>query len=121
MKYPKIIRDTIDYTSDTEICNIGYAEGELSDERPYRIEEWSSYGINNITVFISILDLEEKSELEIKKYLENENIIKIVDDHIYITEVEDVEENVFLSINVPLSSKDTVINECLITIKDYEY
>ena len=61
MKYPSIVRDTIDFISDTEVCNIGYAEGILSDERPYRLEVWSSYGVTNATIFISIIDLENNT------------------------------------------------------------
>lgn len=120
MKYPSIVRDTIDFTSDTEVCNIGYAEGNLSDERPYRLEVWSSYGITNTTIFISIVDLEEKTEDEIKELLVKEGLIDIIKDDIYITEVEDSEDNTFLSINMPTEDADGVLNKYLVTLKDFE-
>ena len=109
MDYPNIIRDTLDFTSDTEVCNIGYNEGTLEDGRPYRVEVWSSYGITNATIFISI-----------KKMLIDNKIIELEKDEILITEVEDTEENIFLSINVPLEGKDTIINKLLIKIKDFD-
>lgn len=121
MKYPTIIRDTIDFTSDTEVCNIGFAEGTLKDERPYRLEVWSSYGITNATIFISLIDLENKTEDEIKRILIDNGIIEVIKDDIYITEVEDSEDNSFLSINVPLEGKDVMINKLLVNIKDFEY
>ena len=60
MDYPQIVRDTIDFTSDTEVCNIGYAEGTLSDTRPYRLEVWSSYGITNVTIFSYTFEISKK-------------------------------------------------------------
>lgn len=121
MKYPSIIRDTIDFISDTEVCNIGYTEGKLNDDRPYRLEVWSSYGITNATIFISLIDLENKSEDEIKKLLIENKIIEVIKDDIYITEVEDSLDNSFLSINVPLEGKDVIINKILVKIKDFDY
>lgn len=121
MDYPKIIRDTIDFTSDTEVCNIGFKEGEFKNSRPYRIEVWNSYGITSATIFISIIDLEDRTEDEIKRLLIDENIIEVIKDDIYITEVEDIEENIFLSINVPLEGKDVTINKLLVKLDDYKY
>ncbi|MCH5167660.1 MAG: hypothetical protein J1F35_07225 [Erysipelotrichales bacterium] len=121
MKYPTIVRDTIDFISDTEVCNIGYAEGKLRDSRPYRLEVWSSYGITNATIFISLIDLEEKSEDDIKRILIDNNIIEVIKDDIYITEVEDTKDNSFLSINVPLEGSDVTINKLLVKIKDFEF
>lgn len=120
MKYPLIDREQVSFESDTEVCNIGYYEGVLDDERPIRVEVWSSYGILNATVFISNIDLEKKSEKEIKQYLEKNNIIKVLEDKIFITEVEDVNDNKFLSINVPIESNYDKIDECLVKLKDYD-
>lgn len=120
MEYPSIVRDTIDFTSDTEVCNIGYNEGKLSDNRPYRLEVWSSHEVMNATIFISLIDLENLSEDDIKRLLIKNNIIEVIKDDIYITEVEDSNDNVFLSINVPLEEHDEIINKLLIKIKDFD-
>lgn len=120
MEYPSIVRDTIDFISDTEVCNIGYNEGKLKDNRPYRLEVWSSYGITNVTIFISIIGLEESSEDDIKRILIKNNIIEVIKDDIYIKEVEDSTDNVFLSINVPLEEHEEVINKLLIKYKDFD-
>lgn len=120
MEYPSIVRDTIDFNSDTEVCNIGYNEGVFEDGRPYRIEVWDSYGITNATIFISILGLEEKSENDIKDLLIDNEIIEVIEDKIYITEVEDSEDNTFLSINVPIEGNDVEINKYLVKLKEYD-
>lgn len=120
MKYPKIERRTIDFTSDTEVCNIGYCEGILEDQRPYRLEIWTSYGTIMATIFLSIIGFENKSEEEIKKYISDNKLIRIIEDDIYITELEDSNDNSFLSINVPLRERDKVINEYLVEIHDFE-
>lgn len=120
MKYPEIIRDNIDFISDTEVCNLGYNAGKLDDTRPWRIEGWTSYGKTFVTIFISIKGLENKSETEIKEIIKNNNLIEIIKDDIYITEVTDISENDFLSINIPLLDNDKILNKCLVELKDYD-
>ncbi len=118
-QYPTIIRDTIDFTSDTEVCNIGFYEGKLNDGRPIRVEVWSSHNILNATIFFSIIDLEEKTEKEIKNLLIENKIIDLKEDNAYITEYEDAQENIFISINIALEDHDKEINKCLVPLKDY--
>lgn len=116
MKYPKIERDIIDFANDTEVCNIGYNEGEI-DKRPYRLEVWDSYNVTSATVFISTIDLPEE---KIKRLLIDNNIIDIIEDQIYITTVIDSNDNEFYSINVPLKGIDHEINKCLVELKSFE-
>ena len=59
MEIPKINREEVDFTTDSEICNVGFYEGE-KDNRPFRIEVWSSYGIDVATFFISTVNLKEE-------------------------------------------------------------
>lgn len=118
-EYPKIERDTIDFTSDTEVCNIGYYEGIFTDGRPVRVEIWSSHNVVNATVFFSIIDLEDKSEEDLVDLLAKNEIIEIREKKFYVTEYEDSNENTFISINVVLDDHDMVVNKCLVPIKDY--
>lgn len=118
-EYPSIVRDTIDFTSDTEVCNIGYYEGIFTDGRPVRVEVWSSHNIVNATVFFSIIDLEDKSEFELKNLLAKNEIIELREDNAYVTEYEDINENVFISINIALEDHDKVINKCIVPLTDY--
>lgn len=118
-EYPSIIRDTIDFTSDTEVCNVGFYEGKFTDGRPVRVEVWSSHNVLNATVFFSIIDLEEKTEKDIKNLLIENKIIELKEDNAYITEYEDSNENIFISINIALEDYGTLINKCLVPLKDY--
>ncbi|MDE6292559.1 MAG: hypothetical protein K2L98_02635 [Bacilli bacterium] len=118
-EYPSIIRDTIDFTSDTEVCNVGFYEGILNDGRPVRVEVWSSHNVLNATVFFSIIDLEEKTEKDIKNLLIENKIIELKEDNAYVTEYEDSNENIFISINVALEDHGVFINKCLVPLKDY--
>ena len=93
MDYPIIKRDIVDFTSDTEVCNIGYNEGTLKDGRPYRIEVWSAFGIETATIFISTQDIEDKDVKYLKKLIQDNKIIDIYDDRLDVTRTVDYEEN----------------------------
>ena len=134
MELPKIDREGIDFTSDTEVCNIGYNEGIYND-RPYRIEVWSSYDIDVATVFISNINLDEDS---IRKYLIDSNIVNIIDKAIKerrgeekteaaeglscgeITTIES-DDNEFYSINIPLKDRNKIYNEIKIDLKSFDF
>lgn len=118
MKYNKIDRTNIDFTSDAEVCNIGYFEKYVKDI-PIRIEKFVTNGITCITIFIPKIEI-FNDEKTIKKFLQDNNIIEIIDDKIYVTELEDVNNNEFLSINVPLESINHTFNKCTLDFKDYE-
>ena len=119
MEYPQIVRDVVDFTSDTEVCNIGYHEGKLSDGRPYRVEEWSAFEVETATIFISTQDIENKDVKYLKKLIQDNKIIDIFDDRIDVTRTVDYEDNEFYSINIPLIDHDEEINTLLVNLKDY--
>jgi hypothetical protein len=121
MDYPKIERDNIDFSSNSDICNIGYFEGELRDGRPYRLEVWSNHGFDTATIFISNIGLEDKSEVDLVKYISGENIIEIDDDRAEVNEITDINDNVFYSINLILNKQDEEINRLLVSLNDYDY
>ena len=120
MDYPKIDRNNIDFSSSSDVCNIGYYEGALKDDRPYRLEVWSSNGLDNATIFISTKGLEDKSEADLVKYIANEDIIEIDDDRAQVNEVEDPNGNVFYGINLLINNRDEEINKLLVPLNDYD-
>lgn len=119
MEYPQIVRDVVDFTSDTEVCNIGYAEGTLSDGRPYRVEVWSAFEIETATIFISTQNIEDKDVKFLKKLIQDNKIVDIYDDRLDVTRTVDYEDNEFYSINIPLVDHDEEINTLLVKLKDY--
>lgn len=117
MDYPKIVRDNMDFNSSSDVCNIGYYEGELKDGRPYRLEMWSSSGVDCVTIFISNIGLEDKSEVDLVKYIAGEDIIDIVDDRASVNMVTDIEGNTFFGINLVIDEQG---NTLLVDLLDYE-
>lgn len=117
MKYKMINRDNIDFTSDADVCNIGYIELYV-DEIPIRLEKFYTRKITCVTIFIPMLE-SLKTEEDIKKYLVEKNLIKIIDDNIYITEIEDIDDDVYISINIPIEDNDKIINECNLEFNEY--
>ena len=47
--------------------------------------------------------------------------ILVIEDDIYITEVEDINDNSFLSINIPLKEGEKVINKYNVSLKEFEF
>ena len=117
MDYPQIDRSNIDFASSSDICNIGYHEGTLKDGRPYRLEMWSSNGIDSATIFISNIGLEDKSEVDLVKYIAGEDIIDITDDRSTVNLVTDIEGNDFYGINLLIDDEN---NKLLVDLLDYE-
>ena len=120
MDYPSIDRSNIDFLSSSDLCNIGYHEGTLRDGRPYRLEVWSQGGLDNVTIFISNKDLEDKSEVDLVKYISQEGIIDITDDKAVVNLIDDINDNSFYSINLVLNNRDEEINSLLISLDNYE-
>lgn len=71
--YPKVDRSKIDF-SDSDEINIGYAEGILSDGRPYRMECWAVDQITNLTIFISSIGINHYSSANVLDFLEAEGL-----------------------------------------------
>lgn len=120
MNYPKIDRSLVDYTSTPDVLNIGYHEGTFKDGRPYRIEVWVTGNITTATLFISQIDLEDKSDIDLVKYISGENIINFNDDRVVVNNYTDSDDNMFYSINIPLVENGTDLNKLEVALTDYD-
>lgn len=63
--------------------DISWAEGTLHDGRPFRIEYWIHPGTSLLTVFISTLDIENATPLELKDLLIRGGVIEFDDDKFF--------------------------------------
>ncbi|MDD2620863.1 MAG: hypothetical protein PHC92_09380, partial [Syntrophomonadaceae bacterium] len=88
--------------------NIGYAEGQLSDYRKYRMECRKTDDVINLIIFISYIDIEEAWDEELLEYLEKEGLfVKMSDSFPYKIETEvDSNDNVFWSVNITVCDKN---------------
>src|SRR5574344_1288529 len=108
MEYPMINRELIDFTSDSDICNIGYAEGVLKDSRPFRAELWSAYNVETLSIFISNIGLESKTYEEVVELLNN--IVERSDEKSDMNERTDSNDKEVIVINIPINDDDEVVN-----------
>ncbi|MGE4588242.1 MAG: hypothetical protein AB7E34_01510 [Acidaminococcaceae bacterium] len=55
--------------------DIGYLEGEFSDERPYRVECWEIDALTMATIYFSDRNIKKLQKDELIKYLEKEHLV----------------------------------------------
>lgn len=113
MSYPKPDRSTHRpnrvKTPENEQLDIGWAEGALSDGRPWRLELWAQDQITSATVFLSSSGLETCSAGQLAELLEREGIIRWAPDarrSAYPALITDASGNPMWSINVIIGIDD---------------
>ena len=79
MTYPKPDRSGYSpnrvKTEENDQIDIGWAEGTLSDSRPYHIECWAQDQLTNVTVFLSTDGLDGYSNEQFIELLERERVV----------------------------------------------
>lgn len=121
IEIPMINRKDVNFQSNDEEINIGYAEGFLSDERPYRLECWSTYGITIITIFISVLGIENYDKTQVLDYLEKEGLFKrISGDETREVVIISNDNNKFYSVNINIALEDEYYAESNIQLTPFE-
>lgn len=120
IEIPMINRKDVDFQNNDEEINIGYAEGILSDKRPYRLECWSTYGITIITIFISILGIETYDKTQILDYLEKEGLFKRIsgDETREVVTISN-DNNKFYSVNINIALEDEYYAESNIPLTPF--
>jgi hypothetical protein len=79
MPYPQVDRSDLvpnfDGRAGDDVVDVGWAEGQLDDGRPYRLECWALAGSTGVTVLMSDEGLEASSPLEVNALLEASGVI----------------------------------------------
>jgi hypothetical protein len=78
-------RPNFQKTEENDVLDIGWAEGVLSDGRPYRFECWCQDQITDVTIFLSRIGLEDLDKQEIIKLLEQENLLHFPSPRQYVS------------------------------------
>lgn len=128
-KYPMVDRSEFVERSMTvhrasSVVNIGYAEGLLSDERPFRLECWAEDQITNITIFVSILGIEHFSPKDVINFLETERLFRRRVDDIYgsVLLYKEDNGNEFWSVSLVVGDEEnTYLDFTQITKWDAQY
>ena len=91
--------------------DIGWAEGEWKDGRPYRAELWSWRDLWVVTFFFSTIGLEDAGEQELARLIEKESFVEFSEARkVYPERVRDSAGNEMWSISMPVreGNKDLV-------------
>ncbi len=65
-------------TAENDAIDIGWAEGCLSDGRPFRLECWCQDQVTNLQIFFARHGLEHLDREGIQSFLERENLVQFV-------------------------------------------
>lgn len=113
-KYPKPDRSNFtpnfQKTVENDVLDIGWAEGVLSDGRPYRLECWCQDQITNVTIFLSQSGLEGLNDHGIQALLEREDLLHFPSSKRYASarSFQDPSGHDLLSINVVIGDEDEI-------------
>ncbi|WP_353268077.1 hypothetical protein [Gemmatimonas sp.] len=79
MSYPQVDRSDLvpnfDGRAGDDVVDVGWAEGQLTEGRPYRLECWSLAGTTGVTVLMADEGLEASGLLEVNALLEASGVI----------------------------------------------
>ena len=109
-------------TSERPYVDIGFAEGEMTDGRPYRAECWAEDGVTVLTFFFSSDGLEELSAEELKDLLVREGLVVFAYPERRFAGVGclvDPSGNQLYSVNVIVADEDTVYAESEVLLSRY--
>lgn len=122
--YPMILRANVimPLKDDDAQRDIGWAEGMLADGRPYRLECWAQYQITMITVFISVLGLEDYQQDDFVRLLEEGGLYRCLEDRqVSAFEFTDSAGNVFWSINAAIADEETMYGSSEVPLNRFSY
>src|SRR5689334_5842349 len=100
-------------TEDNDVLDIGWAEGVLSDGRPYRLECWCQDQLTCQTLFLSSIGLEDLEEGGVVALLEREKLTQFTstDKHVTARPFRDPSGNDLLSINIVVGDDESTFVE----------
>lgn len=79
MNYPRVDRSDLKPNFDgrlgDDMIDVGWAEGELADGRPYRIECWALAGTTGVSIFMASEGIETFGPDNVNQLLERSKVI----------------------------------------------
>lgn len=109
-------------TEENPQLDIGWAEGTLSDGRPFRVEAWCEDQVTSLTVFFSRVGLESLTREEAADLLEREGLVRYLTERrsAYPVPIEDDAGNAMWSVNVVVGMDgDPPVAEDRLTLRAY--
>ncbi len=95
-------------TPENDALDIGWAEGTLSDTRPYRMECWAQDGVTSVTFFLSTIDLSGGDKKWWSWFLRKEGLLSFFGEKQFIgvAHFTDPSGNEMWSVNVVVGDED---------------
>ena len=119
LEYPLINRRNID-RDNTDVTEIGWAEGILSDERPYWLECWAENQTTCMTIFISALGIETWSSDQVMQYLLTEKLYSRTENPFYgSAQTYSYDNDLWWSANIVIGNDDNLYCDSTIPLKSY--
>ena len=108
-------------TEDNDDIDIGWADGVLSDGRPYRAESWATDQITLLTFFFSSAQIEGYTNAQFIQLLVDESLIEFFGDRKYVTSktFEDPSGNEIWSVNIVIADENNEFAKDLIHLKSF--
>ena len=102
--------------------DLGWSEGYLSDNRPYRVECWAEFQVTMLTFFFSTDGMENYSDLMFKELLSREKLVQFVSDNPYVSAkpFTDASGNDMWSVNVVIGTEDELHTRDSTNLQAYE-
>jgi hypothetical protein len=109
-------------TEEKPYLDIGWAEGVLSDNRPYRVEFWAEDQISMLTFFFQADGLNQSTREEFKHLLEEEGLVEFTNEKWFVSpgKISEPDGTEFWSINVVLGDEDGLFCTSPIVIQSYK-
>lgn len=102
------------------IHDLGWAEGALSDGRPFRAECWTQDQITMLTFFFSVLECPIATNEEAAALLEREHLVVfLAARYVQIGRVTDASGNDLWSVNVVMGDEDQLFARDSIALSPY--
>jgi len=104
------------------ILDIGWTEGRLSDGRPYRAELWAQDQITVLTVFFSVLGLEDFDTAALSGLIETNGVVSFgsLSAPVSASLFQDEKENTFWSVNIAVGDEESTFIKRSATIYPYK-
>jgi hypothetical protein len=126
-KYPKPDRSdqtpNFEKADDYDQIDLGWSEGVLSDDRPYRAEAWTMDKITMLTYFFSTKGLENYDEASFVEFLTKEGLVEFVAEqpqrYVSISKITDAGGNEMWSVNVAIGNEDRLFAKDSTDLKRY--
>jgi hypothetical protein len=124
--YPKPDRSNIIpnfvKTPENDALDLGWAEGVLSDGRPFRAECWAQDQITMLTLFFSVMDLENHTDQMFKDMLIKESLIEFVGDDAFLqaATIKDAAGNDMWSVNIVIGTEDGLYVRDSVGLKSHQ-